>query len=83
MWHKGEDAWLNFRGKWGNKGEYDCWWHSMIGICQVSSTTESITKHELIRAAGRCAAGTESVVRRTTRCELVPNFGELGLIAWM
>jgi len=35
IWHTGEESWLNFRGKWGNKGENDCWWHRLVGICQV------------------------------------------------
>ncbi|WVO22957.1 uncharacterized protein IAS62_004301 [Cryptococcus decagattii] len=33
--HVGEESWRNFKGQWGNKGETDCWWHSILGFCQV------------------------------------------------
>ncbi|WVQ74817.1 hypothetical protein IAR50_004423 [Cryptococcus sp. DSM 104548] len=33
--HEGQDSWRNFKGCWGNKGDTDCWWHSIVGICQV------------------------------------------------
>ncbi|WVW85719.1 hypothetical protein I302_107757 [Kwoniella bestiolae CBS 10118] len=33
--HNGDLSWLNYRGKWGNKGETDCWWHRIVGYCQV------------------------------------------------
>ncbi|ODN78952.1 hypothetical protein L202_04467 [Cryptococcus amylolentus CBS 6039] len=33
--HEGEDSWRNFKGYWGNKGDTDCWWHGIVGICQV------------------------------------------------
>ncbi|KAL7423849.1 Vacuolar protein sorting-associated protein 62 [Cryptotrichosporon argae] len=35
MWHGGEDGWVNFRGHWGNRGKNDCWWHRIVGICQL------------------------------------------------
>ncbi|EAL20509.1 hypothetical protein CNBE4290 [Cryptococcus deneoformans B-3501A] len=33
--HAGKDSWRNFKGRWGNKGETDCWWHPITGFCQV------------------------------------------------
>ncbi|WRT68327.1 uncharacterized protein IL334_005303 [Kwoniella shivajii] len=35
VWHRGDQSWLNFRGWWGNRGETDCWWHRVVGFCQV------------------------------------------------
>ncbi|WWC71643.1 uncharacterized protein I206_105601 [Kwoniella pini CBS 10737] len=35
LWHRGNSSWLNFRGNWGNKGQDDCWWHRVVGYCQV------------------------------------------------
>ncbi|WWD19011.1 hypothetical protein CI109_103468 [Kwoniella shandongensis] len=35
LWHDGENSWLNFRGRYGNRGENDCWWHKLVGICQL------------------------------------------------
>jgi hypothetical protein len=35
IWHKGEDSWLGYRGRWGNKGNNDCWWFKLVGVCQV------------------------------------------------
>ncbi|KAK8854841.1 hypothetical protein IAR55_003580 [Kwoniella newhampshirensis] len=35
IWHNGENSWLNFRGRFGNRGENDCWWHKLVGICQL------------------------------------------------
>ncbi|OXL07984.1 hypothetical protein C348_03851 [Cryptococcus neoformans Gb118] len=34
--HAGKDSWRNFKGRWGNKGEIDCWWHPIVGFCQVA-----------------------------------------------
>ena len=39
IWHDKERSWLNFRGKWGNRGGNDCWWHKLVGICQVGRST--------------------------------------------
>ncbi|OCF37868.1 hypothetical protein I316_00092 [Kwoniella heveanensis BCC8398] len=33
--HEGKLSWLNFRGFWGNRGETDCWWHRVVGYCQI------------------------------------------------
>ncbi|KAL1405942.1 Vacuolar protein sorting-associated protein 62 [Vanrija albida] len=33
--HTGDLSWLQFRGAWGNKGQTGCWWHALVGICQV------------------------------------------------
>ncbi|WWC90751.1 uncharacterized protein L201_005688 [Kwoniella dendrophila CBS 6074] len=35
IWHQGNQSWLNFRGKWGNIGENNCWWHRVVGYCQI------------------------------------------------
>ncbi|WWC63222.1 uncharacterized protein I303_105822 [Kwoniella dejecticola CBS 10117] len=35
IWHRGDSSWLNYRGNWGNKGQDDCWWHRVVGYCQV------------------------------------------------
>ena len=32
---KGKLGWLNFRGRWGNKGDRSCWWHLISPDCQV------------------------------------------------
>lgn len=42
LWHRGQEAWLNFRGRWGNKGNNDCWWHRLIGICQVGRSIATV-----------------------------------------
>lgn len=44
LWHKDDRAWLNFVGMWGNKGEDDCWWHKIVGICQVSLLSVAIPR---------------------------------------
>jgi hypothetical protein len=33
--HTGEESWLEFVGSFGNRGDSSCWWHSMVGICQL------------------------------------------------
>lgn len=33
--HTGIESWLEYVGKWGNKGASDCWWHPFVGICQL------------------------------------------------
>jgi len=32
--HAGDRAWLEYRGKWGNRKK-SCWWKMFFGICQV------------------------------------------------
>lgn len=33
--HTGKDSWLEFKGMFGNRGSSNCWWHALVGICQL------------------------------------------------
>lgn len=33
--HTGDESWLEYTGKWGNRGHSSCWWHFFVGICQL------------------------------------------------
>lgn len=70
LWHRGEHSWLNFRGRWGNKGQDDCWWHRLIGICQVGRprlSAQMLTSN----LACRRPAWTQSLVRPSASREAV------------
>ncbi|KAG9109790.1 Vacuolar protein sorting-associated protein 62 [Ceratobasidium sp. 392] len=34
--YTGDQGWLNYQGIWGNKGQTDCWWHSIVETCALS-----------------------------------------------
>ncbi|BEI85667.1 hypothetical protein CcaverHIS002_0510680 [Cutaneotrichosporon cavernicola] len=33
--HTGNHSWLEFEGMFGNAGSSNCWWHSIVGVCQL------------------------------------------------
>ncbi|ORX38556.1 hypothetical protein BD324DRAFT_621352 [Kockovaella imperatae] len=33
--HEGKGHWMNFRGRYGNTGENNCWWYKLVGNCQL------------------------------------------------
>lgn len=37
--YTGKDSWANFRGRWGDDGEKDCWWWKLYPGCQVSRSS--------------------------------------------
>ncbi|GMK59779.1 hypothetical protein CspeluHIS016_0803850 [Cutaneotrichosporon spelunceum] len=33
--HTGNHSWLEFKGEFGNAGSSNCWWHAIVGVCQL------------------------------------------------
>lgn len=30
--YTGEQAWINYQGAWGNKGDTTCWWYPIVKV---------------------------------------------------
>ncbi|CUA68769.1 Putative vacuolar protein sorting-associated protein TDA6 [Rhizoctonia solani] len=35
--YSGDQAWINFQGAWGNKGQTNCWWYKIVKTCPLSN----------------------------------------------
>ncbi|KAJ3208096.1 Vacuolar protein sorting-associated protein 62 [Dinochytrium kinnereticum] len=35
--YAGSESWLNYKGRFGNKGETDCWYYSQVGSCMLAT----------------------------------------------
>lgn len=46
--YTGPDAWLNYKGHWGNNGKKNCWWH-LLAECQVKEGPLGPYRPEVLR----------------------------------
>ncbi|CAE6477888.1 unnamed protein product [Rhizoctonia solani] len=49
--YSGDQAWLNFQGAWGNKGQTNCWWYAIVKTCSLSNGPGGPYRQDVLTAA--------------------------------
>jgi hypothetical protein len=57
--YTGEQAWLNFKGNWGNRGTTDCWWHFIHPECKLDDGPPGPVRDDVLSVAS--VASVDSV----------------------
>ncbi|KAI8832539.1 hypothetical protein BC829DRAFT_448946 [Chytridium lagenaria] len=62
---KGDLAWVNFRGRFGNKGNDDCWFYKLTGSCQLGAGPGTLYRTSTFDAPPAQILGTPNNDRTT------------------
>ncbi|KAG8691952.1 Vacuolar protein sorting-associated protein 62 [Ceratobasidium sp. 423] len=54
--YSGDQAWLNFQGAWGNKGQTNCWWYAIVKTCSLSDGPGGPYRQDVFTAASAQAS---------------------------
>ncbi|KDN45374.1 hypothetical protein RSAG8_04961, partial [Rhizoctonia solani AG-8 WAC10335] len=49
--YSGDQAWVNFQGAWGNKGQTNCWWYKIVKTCPLSNGPGGPYRPDVLTAA--------------------------------
>lgn len=49
--YSGDLSWLNYKGRWGNKGSDDCWWHFIYDECELITGPNGPLRDNVLGAA--------------------------------
>ncbi|KEP54303.1 putative vacuolar targeting-like protein [Rhizoctonia solani 123E] len=54
--YSGDQAWINFQGSWGNKGQTNCWWYKIVKTCPLSNGPGGPYRSDVLSAASAQAS---------------------------
>ncbi|QRW06617.1 hypothetical protein RhiLY_05616 [Ceratobasidium sp. AG-Ba] len=47
----GDQAWINYQGAWGNKGQTNCWWYPIVKTCPLSDGPGGPYRQDVLTAS--------------------------------